>query len=145
MRLELFVRDLDRFVDFYTGILGFVVADDRRRTDHPYVAVVNGSAVVGASVAWDSVDQERRSVPQGVEIVLDVDDVHAVFRAVDDSDWPVSDTIQRRSWGLTDFRVHDPDGHYIRITSRPGSDRFVSQPGDKHTTVSSAGPVRPCG
>ena len=40
MRLEVFVDDLDRFVDFYTRVLGFTVTDDRRRTTHPYVAAV---------------------------------------------------------------------------------------------------------
>ncbi len=26
--------------------------------------------------------------------------------------------LRKRSWGLTDFRITDPDGYYLRITSR---------------------------
>lgn len=119
MRLEVFVADLERFTDFYTRVLGFTVADDRRATEHPYVSVAIGDAVVGASVAWSAVDPRQRRVPQGVEIVIESDDVAAEFERVERSGWPVAEALQRRPWGLTDFRVYDTDGHYIRVTSRP--------------------------
>lgn len=121
LRLEVFVEDLDRFVDFYTRVLGFTVTDDRRLTDHPYIAVANGGAVIGASTAWRAVDVRQRQVPQGVEVVLEVEDVTSTFEGVERSGWPISDALQHRPWGLTDFRVHDPDGHYIRVTSTPVS------------------------
>ena len=34
--------------------------------------------------------------------------------------WPLEQDLQDRAWGLTDFRVVDPAGYYLRITSRAG-------------------------
>lgn len=119
LRLEIFVADLDAFVDFYTRVLQFQLIDDRRRAEHPYAAVVRDGARLGAVPAWSPVDPHLRAVPRGVELVLDVDDVAAEHDRVCDSGWPLSNDLQERPWGLTDFRLHDPDGHYLRITSRP--------------------------
>ena len=30
----------------------------------------------------------------------------------------LTEDFQKRDWGLTDFRVTDPDGHYLRFTDR---------------------------
>jgi lactoylglutathione lyase len=54
----------------------------------------------------------------GVEIVLEVDDIDAMYRHVVAQGWPRSAELMRRGWGLTDFRVADPDGYYWRVTSR---------------------------
>jgi lactoylglutathione lyase len=32
------------------------------------------------------------------------------------SGWPLEEPLQDRPWGLTDSRVLDPGGHYLRIT-----------------------------
>lgn len=119
LRLEMFVADLDAFVDFYTRVLQFQLVADRRRTGHPYAAVARDGARLGAVLAWSPVDRRARAVPQGVEIVLDVDDVAAEHARVRESGWPLAGDLQERPWGLTDFRLHDPDGHYVRVTSRP--------------------------
>jgi lactoylglutathione lyase len=74
---------------------------------------------IGAARTWEQVDPRVRAVPAGVEIVLEVDDVAAAHERVLAAGYPVEQDLQRRSWGLTDFRLHDPAGYYLRITSRP--------------------------
>jgi lactoylglutathione lyase len=53
----------------------------------------------------------------GVEIVLEVEDVHATLARVEAAGYPVFEPLQTRPWGLADFRIVDPDGYYLRITS----------------------------
>jgi uncharacterized glyoxalase superfamily protein PhnB len=56
-----------------------------------------------------------------VEIVLEVDDVVGWRDRVLASGYPILEPLQERPWGLTDFRIADPDGYYLRLTSRaPG-------------------------
>lgn len=55
---------------------------------------------------------------RGVEIVLEADDIEAMYQRVVSEKWPRSAELRRQPWGLTDFRVLDPDGYYWRITSR---------------------------
>jgi len=122
LRLELFVRDLDSSVRFYTRTLGFSV--ERRESD--YVVLVNGSCVLGIGRMADlsgshplrASSKERRGL--GVELVLEVDDVVGYLARVQGLGIPVETGLRRRSWGATDFRILDPDGYYLRITSRTG-------------------------
>ena len=51
------------------------------------------------------------------EIVLEVDDVRAERDRVAVL-WPLEEDLLERPWGLTDFRVVDPAGYYVRLTSR---------------------------
>lgn len=118
LRIELFVKDLDAFVNFYCRVLAFTLVDDRRSDDSPYTAVTRDGVRIAAVQAWRTIDRAARDIPTGVEIVIEVDDVHADHARVLNAAWPLADSLQQRPWGLTDFRVYDPDGHFIRITGR---------------------------
>ena len=122
LRLELFTRDMTSALDFYRRVLGF-----EPRTERPggYTPLVRGSARIALNLQSElepghplrAVGGERAGL--GVEIVLEVDDVEEMHRHVVATGWPRSAELQRRPWGLTDFRVLDPDGYYWRVTSRP--------------------------
>ncbi len=118
LRVEVFVDDMDAFADFYVRVLGFTLVEDRRTSEWPYAAVGRDGIRIGAVHPWTAVDRAARTVPTGVELVIEVDDVHAEYARVRDAGWPLAAPLQQRPWGLTDFRVHDPDGYYLRITSR---------------------------
>lgn len=118
LRIEIFPDDLDAFVRFYTEVLGFALTVDQRDSDRPYAAVEHGSVRIGAARAWEPVERGARAVPTGVEIVLEVDDVAEAHQRVLTSGYPLEQDLTRRPWGLSDFRVHDPAGYYLRITGR---------------------------
>ena len=122
LRLELFVTDMDRAIAFYRDVLGFVL--HRREPD--YASVRNGDVVLGLGpiaklpetggyFTRSGLTGERGL---GVEIVFEVDDISTAHDAVLMSGHPILEPIQERPWGLTDFRIADPDGYYLRLTSR---------------------------
>ncbi len=117
LRIEIFPRDLDPVVDFYTGVLGFTLVRDERGQDWPYVALQRGDIRIGAARRDDPVDLASRRPPTGTEIVLEVDDVLAERERVAGR-WPLEEDLVVRPWGLTDFRVLDPAGYYLRVTGR---------------------------
>jgi lactoylglutathione lyase len=118
LRVELFPADLDIFADFYVRVLGFAIADDRRQHDVSYIAVQRGNVRIGALRAWHAVDPADRGVPSGAELVLEVDDVVAERDRVVAAGWPLASDLALQPWGLSDFRLFDPDGYYLRITKR---------------------------
>ena len=61
----------------------------------------------------------RTNRGMGVEIVLEVEDLDAEYARVSATGWPLLDALEDRPWGLSDFRLADPDGYYLRITSYP--------------------------
>lgn len=120
--LELFVSDLEKSADFYTRVLGF----QRMESAADYIPVRCGSVVIGLGPASKlpkphffnpELMTARRGL--GTEIVLEVDDVQSCFDQVKKSGYKkILSSPQVRPWGARDFRLADPDGYYLRITSR---------------------------
>ncbi len=123
LRLELFVEDMETSIGFYTRVLGFEVI---RNEPGDYASLRNGGVVLGigpisklpgeGGYFTRAIASLRRGL--GVEIVLEVDDVEGWHRRVVASGHPVFERPQERAWGLRDFRIIDPDGYYLRLTSR---------------------------
>ena len=114
MSYEVFHRDIRTLVDFYVGVLGFQTSEVDMSSD--YVVVYRDDVRVGCSL-HDEADSSPRRPPDGSEIVLRVDDIQAVYERVLSSGWPIADALQNRPWGLTDFRIFDPAGQYLRVTN----------------------------
>ncbi|WP_177244227.1 glyoxalase/bleomycin resistance/extradiol dioxygenase family protein [Cohnella sp. OV330] len=121
MRVELFVSNLQESAEFYTKVLGFLKEKETER----YISVRNGGSIIGLGAMTQLDDNhylrqatgsERKGV--GVEIVLEVNEIENYFRKFQDSDYPIHTGLTKRPWGTTDFRILDPDGYYLRITSR---------------------------
>ena len=122
--MELFVEDMDVSVKFYGDLLGFDVA--RRAED--YASLRRGLFVLGLGPVAKLPEQgegrgftrQRLSVDKGagVEIVLELDDLPQLSQLHDhcQARGVVVEPLRRRPWGLSDFRLVDPDGYYLRVT-----------------------------
>jgi lactoylglutathione lyase len=119
LRFEIFPDDLDAIVDFYSRVLGFRLTEDRRGEPDAYVSLQRGSVRVGAVKATVLDARAVRLPPAGVELVFEVDDVAGERDRVVAAGWPLKEDLQQRPWGLTDFRILDPAGYYLRVTGRP--------------------------
>ena len=120
-RFELFVDDPDRSAGFYTAVLGFELAG----ASESYRSLRRGGVRIGIGDAghlgeghhfMPEIVSGRRGL--GVEIVLEVDDVETLHAHVQRSGYHIHEALTSRPWGLSDFRLVDPDGYYLRITSR---------------------------
>lgn len=120
-RLELFVDDLSKSIDFYGRILRFHVSD--KQTDG-YTPMKNGDVRLainkrsGLPESHPIQAVKNEPLGRGIELVLEVDDINEFFDYIRDQKWPISAGLQKQVWGLTDFRIIDPDGYYWRITTR---------------------------
>ena len=124
LRLELFVEDMGASIAFYTRALQFELA---RHEPGDYASLRLGGVVLGIGPVAKLPEKDgyfgrgiaahRRGL--GVEIVIEVDDVDGCHERVAASGHPILEPLQGRPWGLRDFRICDPDGYYLRVTSRP--------------------------
>jgi catechol 2,3-dioxygenase-like lactoylglutathione lyase family enzyme len=119
LRFEIFPRDLDATVDFYTQVLGFTLIGDQRREAAAYVSLQRGDVRVGAARRDVPDGLPARRPPAGVEIVLEVADVAGERDRVVAAGWPLDEDLRERPWGMSDFRILDPSGYYLRITAEP--------------------------
>ena len=123
LRLELFTSDMKKSVDFYTGILGFTMEGEQ--INYSYQPVKRGNVIFGIGPLSKLTDDHHfnpnlNNIQKGygVEIVLEVDDIRSVYEQVKASGYPIHDSLKIQPWGLTDFRLVDPDGYYLRVTSK---------------------------
>lgn len=123
-RIELFVADLDASIQFYEDALGFTL--ERREDD--YASVRRGQAVLGLGLvtklpphgAGPGFTQERVADERGagVEIVLEVENLDNACARFESAGERVIEPIRMQPWGLRDFRIVDPDGYYLRVTTK---------------------------
>jgi lactoylglutathione lyase len=123
IRFELFVADLERSLMFYRDVLEFTVDCARvSSVTRTYIPIVNGPVRLGLGSLeqlgtdhyFHSESPAGRGV--GVEIVLEVSDLFW-YASRAEAAGVMLEPVQLRPWGLTDFRLADPDGYYIRVTT----------------------------
>ena len=125
VRFELFVDDVERSLAFCGAALGLQPTPGY--DPQGYVPVSAGRVRIGlqrhsALSARHHFRPSHFAGPRGggVEIVVEVDDVDAAFARAREAAVIHGGQIEplaARPWGLTDFRLIDPDGYYIRVTS----------------------------
>jgi predicted enzyme related to lactoylglutathione lyase len=123
LRVELFTTDMEKSVNFYTNVLDFKM--EGSAINHSYQPVKKGNVTLGIG-PLSKLSEDHHFNPKdgtiqkgyGVEIVLEVDNVTEVYEQVESSGYPIHGPLKTQPWGLTDFRLVDPDGYYLRITSK---------------------------
>jgi lactoylglutathione lyase len=121
LRFELHVSKPERSIEFYTNVLGFTLI----RAGEEYSELRRDAVTLGIGLA-EGLDEENYFSPEietdkkgvGVEIVFEVNDIRRFYEEVQQTGYPIREDIAYRPHGLTDFRLIDPDGYYLRPTSR---------------------------
>ncbi|MEK4199950.1 VOC family protein [Cytobacillus sp. FSL K6-0265] len=120
-KIELFVEDLHQSVRFYKEIVACSLVKQSESS-----ALFKNEDTFLLLTADSILDEDhyfrRRNLANkgvGVELILSVEDVNYHYKQITNVTPEVIESpIKHQSWGATDFRVIDPDGYYIRITSK---------------------------
>lgn len=122
--LELHVPDFEKVKEYY-GKLGFEVMREQTPEGRQGYLVLKMEENILCFWAGNEYVYEQSYFGQfpnhtkrgyGVEIILMVADIEAYYQKVRDLANVVT-KLGLRPWGLKDFRIEDPFGYYIRITS----------------------------
>jgi len=122
--LELHVPDFEEVKKYY-GKLGFEVIWERQPEGFKsYLILKMGDNILCFWAGNEHVYEQPyfKRFPKntkrgyGVEIVIMVDDVEAYYSKVKGFANVVEELVLQ-PWGLKDFRVEDPFGYYLRITT----------------------------
>ena len=122
IRLELFTSNIAKTVRFYQDILGFKPLNSASSNYQP---IQNGKVTLGIGLFEYLGDNHYFNSYQfdikfgfGVEIVLEVDDIHLIYNKVKRANVEIESELMERPWGLKDFRLIDPNGYYVRVTTK---------------------------
>jgi lactoylglutathione lyase len=113
----LIVRDLDRALDFYTGVLGLGLGHRsgdyaQLQTGATRLALYTRSAM--EKILAMALDPPPANAP-GFEIGFKVADVDAAFAELVARGAPPAAPPTDRFWGQRTAYVRDPDGHLIEL------------------------------
>ena len=118
--VELFVRDVAASRAFYEA-LGFRATNEWRNgawMEREGVGIrleLDDHVSAGPHYFTPNIGRHPRGT--GVEIVVQVSDVSAVHDAAIKAGLTIVRELRERPWNCRDFRLADPDGYFIRITS----------------------------
>jgi catechol 2,3-dioxygenase-like lactoylglutathione lyase family enzyme len=118
--VEFHVADVDASIRFYEA-LGFRVVrrwEDWVRLDRDGAELVlMGDGYIRSHDHYFAPYLDRSPRGVGVEVTIEVEDVDAVHAAAEAAELRIVKAIQDRPWKARDFRLADPDGFFIRVTS----------------------------
>jgi lactoylglutathione lyase len=123
---ELFVDDVEASVNFYRATLSLMPPVDW--SPDGYVPLKAGAVTIGVQnhtklPVEHYFSPAHLAGPRGVglEIVVEVDDVDRAYALASpeaERHGGRIEPLRNRPWGARDFRLVDPDGYYVRVTSR---------------------------
>jgi catechol 2,3-dioxygenase-like lactoylglutathione lyase family enzyme len=110
-------NDLDRSIDFYTNVLGFIVGDRWTGDDGTLRGVSLKAGTCELNVSQDDWSKGRDRV-KGVGVRLwcqTIQDVDRLAARVEASGHALAEKPGDRPWGVRAFSVDDPDGYHLTI------------------------------
>lgn len=112
------VKDLQKSIDWYTGTLGFVIAD-RWIRDGNLVGVELKAGVASLYLGQDDFKKGRdRAYGQGVRLYCGTaQNVDMLADGVKARGGTLDHDPQTQPWGERDFGITDPDGYKLTISS----------------------------
>jgi predicted enzyme related to lactoylglutathione lyase len=98
------VADVVRTQQYYRDVLGFTI-DWRDRE------VFGGVSLDSVSFFFQRTDAAVRAF----SCVLNTPDADEVFRSYSENGAKIVEPIATRPWGMREFTIEDPSGHFLRI------------------------------
>lgn len=126
---ELAVSDLDASLRFWCDLLGFSVMYARWDERFAYVALGRAHVMldqIAAGLTWQTAPLDH-PLGRGMNLEIQVPDLDAVRRRLDDADWPCVVEPEERWYrtgsveiGVRQLLVADPDGYLVRPQTQVG-------------------------
>ncbi|NJO32312.1 MAG: hypothetical protein HC869_03475 [Rhodospirillales bacterium] len=115
---EIYAADVEKSAQFYTEAVGLEVT--RQHVD--FVVVQCGAVKLHICSIADlplplQNGSQNGSLGSRTEFCFEVDDIQEAYSRAQSSRFEILESLQEQLWGKTDFRMIDPDGAYIRITT----------------------------
>jgi catechol 2,3-dioxygenase-like lactoylglutathione lyase family enzyme len=111
------VADIEKSLAFYRDVLGFAVTMSVPDSA-PYVFVGLQSGPVEVFINAVEVMPEKVSFGNSMSLFVEVADIKGLHEALR-AQVPIAIPLEKKFYGMTEFAIHDPDGHMI-IFAQPG-------------------------
>ncbi|RKO63676.1 VOC family protein [Caldibacillus debilis] len=113
--LELFVKDLQKSIDFYKNVLQLDLSSQIEngalfKTENLHLLLTKEDEI-SDNHDFSGIRTARKGM--GVEIISAVPDVQNFYQRIWEMGIDAESKRKRQAWGMTDFRLIDPDGDFL--------------------------------
>ena len=117
-RVQLYVNDIEKSLLFYEEVIGLKLYKKgmhaaRFNHDQFSLLLVNDSKLNENHYFYNRKEMKGN----GFELIIVVDRLEDVYERCKEKGCKIQEEIQTYSWEMRGFKVVDPDGYFLRITS----------------------------
>lgn len=120
-RIEFFVKDIEKSVVFYQNLLRLELAQQGENSAS-FISDESYLLLTSFDVLEDNHYFKKHNFAKlggGVEFIIITDQVEELYNSIKQKEPnSIESDLKQQSWGMVDFRVIDPDGYYIRVSSK---------------------------
>ncbi|WP_217587513.1 VOC family protein [Lentibacillus saliphilus] len=120
-RIELYVRDIEKSLNFYQDIIGLEMYDRNERCgrfNYDCFSLLITSESILDDQHYFNKKAKSPIKGNGFEFIIVVDELEEVYQRCLDNNYPIEVDVEKYPWGMRGFKVADPDGYYLRVTSK---------------------------
>src|SRR5690625_4683348 len=119
-RIELYVKDLEESLRFYQDIIGLEMYGRNERCGRfnydCFSLLITSESTLDDNHYFNN--KAKSDVKgNGFELIIVVDELEKVYKRCLDNNYPIEVEVEKYPWDMRGFKVADPDGYFIRITS----------------------------
>lgn len=120
-RNELYVKDIEESLNFYENIIGLELYGRSKRGARfnydCFSLLLTAKEVLGDKHYFNN-KAKSEIKGNGFEMIIVVDELEEVYQRCLDNNYPIEVEVEKYPWEMRGFKVADPDGYFIRITSK---------------------------
>ncbi|WP_027964099.1 VOC family protein [Halalkalibacillus halophilus] len=120
-RVELYVKDIEQSLSFYENIIGLEMQGRNEkcgRFNYDCFSLLITSEAVLEDDHYFNNKAKSNVKGNGFELIIVVDQLEKVYRRCIDNHYPVEVEVETYPWDMRGFKIADPDGYFLRITSK---------------------------
>lgn len=119
-RVELYVKDIEKSLKFYQDIIGLKLHGRNKRCgrfNYDCFSLLITSESILEDEHYFNNKAKSNIKGNGFECIIVVDELEKVYQRCLDNNYPIEVDVEKYPWDMRGFKVADPDGYFLRITS----------------------------
>ncbi|PSL50730.1 putative glyoxalase superfamily protein PhnB [Salsuginibacillus halophilus] len=120
-RVELYVLDIEKSLSFYEEIIGLELQGRNERCGRfnydCFSLLVTSDSVLDCNHYFNAAASSNVK-GNGFELIIVVEQLEEVYQRCLKNHYPIEVDVETYPWGMRGFKVADPDGYFLRITSK---------------------------
>ncbi len=120
-RVELYVRNIEESIKFYQDIIGLKLYGRNERSARfnydSFSLLITSDTVLKNNHYFNS-KAKSEVKGNGFELIIVVNELEKVHSRCLDYSYPIEVGVEEYPWDMRGFKIADPDGYFLRITSK---------------------------